>query len=55
MLWIYGSDFAYGSARMGVYDGSKFAAEHGVIVVTANYGLNGEHFLAVPEFPEFPS
>ncbi|KFY89938.1 hypothetical protein V500_05391 [Pseudogymnoascus sp. VKM F-4518 (FW-2643)] len=40
LFWIHGGSFALGSARIPAYDGSSFAAIHGIVVVTINYRTN---------------
>ncbi len=41
MYWIYGGDLEFGTAGQDVYDGSSFAANQDVIVVSVNYRTNG--------------
>mmetsp|Transcript_12565 Transcript_12565/g.24567 ORF Transcript_12565/g.24567 Transcript_12565/m.24567 type:complete len:760 (-) Transcript_12565:67-2346(-) len=49
MFFIYGGSFQSGdSAGYGIYDGSSLAANQNVIVVTSNYRLGPEGFLAHP-------
>lgn len=43
MFWIYGGAFQFGSARLDMYDGSALAVNGDVVVVTANYRMNGMH------------
>ena len=45
MFWIYGGSLEFGSASLAFYDGSSFAANQDVIVVTTNYRTNGQCFL----------
>lgn len=40
MFWIYGGDLQLGDNAQPQYDGSVFAAEKGVIVVTINYRVS---------------
>jgi carboxylesterase type B len=40
MFWIHGGDLEFGYNSLPTYDGSVFAAEQDVIVVTINYRLN---------------
>lgn len=42
MYWIYGGSLDSGTANMLVYNGSSFAAYQDVIIVSANYRINGE-------------
>lgn len=41
MFWIYGGGLQFGHAGHPGYDGSKFAAEEDVIIVSVNYRTNG--------------
>ena len=41
MFWIYGGALQFGDAGLAAYDGSSFAANQDVIIVTANYRTNG--------------
>lgn len=41
MYWIYGGSLQFGNAGQGAYDGSWFAANEDVVVVTVNYRTNG--------------
>lgn len=41
MYWIYGGSLQFGNAGQPLYDGSYFAANEDVIVVTVNYRTNG--------------
>lgn len=48
LLWIYGGGFALGNTASPTYNGARLAAEHDVVVVSANYRLNVfgvSHFL----------
>ncbi|PVH69061.1 carboxylesterase [Cadophora sp. DSE1049] len=40
MVWIYGGNLAFGAAGVESYDGSSFAANQNVVVVTLNYRTN---------------
>jgi len=42
MFWIYGGSLQFGWAGNAGYDGSSFAANQNVIIVTTNYRTNGE-------------
>lgn len=42
LFWIYGGDLQFGNAGQPVYDGSSFAANQDVVIVTTNYRLNSE-------------
>jgi hypothetical protein len=42
MFWIYGGDLQFGTASLSRYDGSSFAANQDVVVVTTNYRTNGK-------------
>ncbi|MAD87570.1 MAG: hypothetical protein CL912_31820 [Deltaproteobacteria bacterium] len=41
MVWIFGGNLAFGAAGVESYDGSSFAANQNVVVVTLNYRTNG--------------
>jgi carboxylesterase type B len=41
LFWIYGGSLRFGNAGQPIYDGSSFAANQDVIVVTTNYRTNG--------------
>ena len=43
MFWIYGGDLQWGSAGIAPYDGSSFAANQDVVLVTSNYRTNGKN------------
>jgi len=47
MVWFYGGGLVNGSASLPLYRGDRLA-EHGVILVTANYRLGALGFLAHP-------
>lgn len=49
MVWIHGGAFLNGSGRDVVYDGSRLAAKHGVVVVTVNYRVGVLGFLHLAE------
>ncbi|KAH7409040.1 liver carboxylesterase 1 precursor [Cadophora sp. MPI-SDFR-AT-0126] len=51
MVWIYGGNLAFGAAGVESYDGSSFAANQNVVVVTLNYRTNAFGFSASPELP----
>ncbi|KAH8678376.1 Carboxylesterase [Xylariales sp. PMI_506] len=52
LFWIYGGSFRTGSTNNPHYDGSSFAANQDVIVVSANYRLN---VLGFPGNPQLQS
>lgn len=41
MVWYYGGGFQFGSANTTMFDGSSFAQNQDVIVVTPNYRTSG--------------
>lgn len=41
LLWIHGGWLRTGTASQPMFDGTGFASEHGLVVVTFNYRLNG--------------
>lgn len=45
LLWIHGGAFVTGTGSTPWYDGSAFAAQHDVVVVTINYRLGALGFL----------
>ncbi|GAA4172274.1 carboxylesterase/lipase family protein [Gryllotalpicola koreensis] len=45
MVWIHGGAYALGSGSQPLYDGCRFAAAQGAIVVTLNYRLGAFGFL----------
>lgn len=49
MFWIHGGALAIGSGAEPLYDGSKLAKEHDVIVLTTNYRLGVFGFLVTNE------
>lgn len=46
MVWVHGGSFDTGTGN--IYDGSRLAREHGVVVITLNYRLGPLGFLAAP-------
>lgn len=50
---IHGGGLQFGSGSQEVYDGSKFAAYEGVILVTFNYRLSVFGFPGAPKLPNF--
>ena len=42
LFWIYGGDLQFGSTSVAWYDGTSFAANQDVVVVTTNYRTNGK-------------
>ena len=48
MFWIYGGSFTFGSGALPTYDGSSFAANQDVVVVTFNYRTNIFGFPGAP-------
>ena len=51
LFWIHGGAFNFGSGSLSLYDGSSFAAEHGLVVVTINYRTNVFGFPGSPDIP----
>jgi len=45
LFWIHGGAFTSGSGATPWYDGTKFASQHDVVVVTINYRLGALGFL----------
>lgn len=52
MLWFYGGGFVFGSGALPLYDGTSFAANQEVIVVTLNYRTNVFGFPGSPDLPK---
>lgn len=42
MFWIHGGDLSADTGSSPTYDGSSFAANQDVVIVTINYRLNGQ-------------
>jgi carboxylesterase type B len=42
MIWIYGGNLQFGTAAVAQYDGTSFAANQNVILVSFNYRTNGK-------------
>ncbi|OLN81228.1 Carboxylesterase 5A [Colletotrichum chlorophyti] len=51
LLWIHGGWLRSGTASQHMFDGSSFASEHGIVVVTFNYRLNVFGFPNSPQLP----
>ncbi len=51
LFWIYGGNLQFGYAGLPAYDGSSFAANQDVIVVTTNYRTNVLGFSNSPQIP----
>lgn len=49
LFWMHGGAFLTGSASWDWYSGARLAAEHGIVVVTANYRLGPLGYLYSPE------
>ncbi|KAG5989534.1 hypothetical protein E4U43_004482 [Claviceps pusilla] len=49
LFWLYGGAFNFGTASLPTYDGTNFAANQDVIVVTSNYRTNVFGFPGCPE------
>lgn len=41
LFWIYGGSYTSGAVSQSIYDGTSFAANHDIVVVAANYRVNG--------------
>ncbi|KAK2767482.1 hypothetical protein FQN54_003639 [Arachnomyces sp. PD_36] len=52
IFWIYGGSFAFGAGSIPLYDGSSFATNQDVVVVTPNYRTNVFGFPGSSELPE---
>jgi para-nitrobenzyl esterase len=55
VVWIHGGAFIMGAGSQPLYDGTSFAANHGLVVVTINYrlGISGLLYLGDLLGPEF--
>lgn len=42
LFWIHGGSGINGAISMSMYDGTSFAANHDIVVVAANYRVNGK-------------
>ncbi|KAJ7304537.1 Carboxylesterase, partial [Mycena albidolilacea] len=51
MLWLFGGGLEFGTASLPGYDGTSFAANQGIIVVTINYRTNVFGFPASRDLP----
>lgn len=49
LFWIHGGASVFGSGSCALFDGTRLAAEHGVVVVSINYRLGVLGFLAHEE------
>ena len=49
LVWLYGGAFVTGGTAIPWYDGTAFAAQHGLVFVAPNYRLGALGFLAHPE------
>ncbi|KAK2743355.1 hypothetical protein FQN55_007290 [Onygenales sp. PD_40] len=52
LFWIHGGNYIFGSGSRAIYDGSSFAANQDVIVVTSNYRTNAFGFPGALELEE---
>jgi len=52
MFWIYGGALTFGANSLPMYDGSHFAADQDVIIVTINYRTN---IFGFPGYPGQPT
>jgi acetylcholinesterase len=41
MMWFYGGGFQFGSGGLPGYDGTAFASNENIVLVTQNYRTNG--------------
>jgi len=48
LVWIHGGAFVAGGSSQPVYDASRLAADHDLVVVTLNYRLGALGFLSPP-------
>ncbi|KAF2111203.1 carboxylesterase [Lophiotrema nucula] len=52
MFWIYGGAFSFGAGSLPLYDGSHFAADQDIVIVTINYRTN---IFGFPGYPNQPA
>lgn len=52
LFWLFGGAYHYGTGSLPMYDGSKFAADQDIVVVTSNYRTNIFGFPGSPGLPE---
>ena len=52
MFWIYGGALSFGANSLPMYDGSHFAADQDVVIVTINYRTN---IFGFPGYPGQPT
>jgi carboxylesterase 3/5 len=52
LLWMFGGSFQFGTGSWETYDGTSFAANHDVLVVTYNYRTNVFGFPGAPEMAD---
>ncbi|KAJ5114457.1 hypothetical protein NUU61_000216 [Penicillium alfredii] len=51
LVWFYGGGFVYGATSVPLYDGTSFAANQDLVVVTVNYRTNVFGFPADSKIP----
>ena len=51
MVWIHGGGYRHGTGSIPWYDGTRFAKESDIIIVTINYRLGALGFARIPEAP----
>ncbi|PFH62232.1 hypothetical protein XA68_14511 [Ophiocordyceps unilateralis] len=51
MFWLFGGGFSFGSGSLPLYDGSSFARNQDIIIVSINYRTNIFGFPGSPELP----
>ncbi len=51
MVWIHGGAYRHGTGSIPWYDGTRFAREGDIVVVTINYRLGALGFAKVPDAP----
>lgn len=49
LFWLYGGAFNFGTGSLPLYDGTSFAANQDIIVVTSNYRTNVFGFPGSPD------
>ena len=51
MVWIHGGAYRHGTGATPWYDGTRFAKDSDIVVVTINYRLGALGFARIPEAP----
>ncbi|KJZ71169.1 hypothetical protein HIM_09424 [Hirsutella minnesotensis 3608] len=52
MFWLFGGGFSFGTGSLPLYDGTSFAENQDIVIVTVNYRTNIFGFPGSPEIPK---